>query len=123
MDYGELGDVAAIALATQLIAALRTHRHVLCVTHVPPFREACVDGIGRVNEERLPFYTCHAMGQMLRAVMSEYPDRHVTVLCGHTHEAVDKQVLPNLRVIVKSAAYGRLFTPDVISVDRLVGGT
>jgi Icc protein len=119
----QLGDEAAAALRQSLTAALQTHRHVLCVTHVPPYRETCVDSSGRVNEERLPFYTCHALGQMFREVMSSHPDHSLTVLCGHTHEEADARVLPNLRVIVKSAAYGIAFTPRVISLEQLRKGS
>jgi len=115
----QLGDEAATALRQSLTGALKTHKHILCVTHVPPYRETCVDSSGRVNEERLPFYTCHAVGQMLREVMTDHPDHSLTVLCGHTHEEADRRILPNLRVMVKSAAYGIAFTPRVIALDRL----
>lgn len=115
----QLGDEAAATLRQSLAAALQSHRHVLCITHVPPYLETCVDSSGRVNAERLPFYTCHAVGQMLREVMLGHPDQFLTVLCGHTHEEADKRILPNLRVIVKSAAYGIAFTPRLISLDWL----
>ncbi|HIA03728.1 MAG TPA: hypothetical protein EYN66_17785, partial [Myxococcales bacterium] len=36
-----LGDEAAAHLRTSLEAALKSHQHVLALTHVPPFREAC----------------------------------------------------------------------------------
>jgi hypothetical protein len=111
-----LGDEAAANLQKVLIEALASWSHVYCVTHVPPFREACVDTIGRVAEEKLPFYTCKAVGDVLLAVMDQNPDRQLTVLCGHTHEEADCRIRNNLRVVVKSAGYGNWYTPQVLTL-------
>jgi hypothetical protein len=41
---------------------------------------------------------------LLRAAAS-HPDRHLTVLCGHTHAAADVHIRPNLHVLVGAAEY------------------
>ncbi|HJZ59569.1 MAG TPA: metallophosphoesterase, partial [Gemmataceae bacterium] len=80
-----LGDRAAEHLWRVLPPAAGAHREVICVTHVPPYREACVDEVGRVDEPSLPFYTCKAVGDVLSEVAEQFPDCQLTVLCGHTH--------------------------------------
>src|SRR5262245_5930914 len=84
-----LGDEAAAHVRSALTQAVAAWSHVYCVTHVPPFREACVDAAGRIAEEKLPFYTCKAVGDVLVEVMARHPDRRLTVLCGHTHQEAD----------------------------------
>ena len=58
------------------------------------------------DDDWLPFFTCAAVGEVLRAAMSAHPDARMTVLCGHTHGAGVVDVLPNLRVITGGADYG-----------------
>jgi len=101
-----LGDEAAAALAPAVAEALTWARHVVVATHVPPFREACWHDGAISDDDWLPFFTCAAVGEVLRAAMSAHPDARMTVLCGHTHGAGVVDVLPNLRVITGGADYG-----------------
>jgi hypothetical protein len=39
--------------------------------------------------------------------MAQRPDRHLTVLCGHTHSSGRARVLPNMEVFTGQAEYGR----------------
>lgn len=101
-----LGDDAAASLARDVAAALAWARHVVVATHVPPFRDACWHE-GRISDDDwLPYYTCAAVGDALRAAMTARPDARMTVYCGHTHGGGEAQVLPNLRVVTGAAAYG-----------------
>jgi predicted MPP superfamily phosphohydrolase len=100
-----LGDEAADHLQRVLPSALEHHRDVLCLTHVPPVREAAV-WRGRIaNDEWAPYFTCKALGDVLLDVMTEHPEHHLTALCGHTHSAIDVEPLPNFRVQVGGAEY------------------
>ena len=102
-----LGDESAAHLATVLPEALQRFEHVLVLTHVPPFQEACWHQGGVSDEDWLPYFTCKAVGDVLSKVASEWPERRLTVLCGHTHSAGECQPLPNLRVVTGAARYGR----------------
>ncbi len=51
-----------------------------------------------------------AGGDVLRDTMESYPDKRMTVLCGHTHGGGVIQVSPNLKVITGEAEYRH---PDV----------
>jgi 3',5'-cyclic AMP phosphodiesterase CpdA len=101
-----LGDEAAAHFRNVLPEALDRFPHVLALTHVPPFREACLYE-GRVSaDDFLPHFACRAVGEALHEAMLARPDRDLTVLCGHTHSDGVVEVLPNLRVRVGAARYG-----------------
>ena len=103
----ELGRDAAQSLRPALEEALRSHRKVILLTHVPPFVESCWhEGEAKLNEWT-PHFTCQAMGTMLLDVMAAHPARSLTVLCGHTHSSGTAQLRPNLTVHTGGAEYGR----------------
>ena len=112
-----LGDESAVHFRTVLPGALRRFRHVVVLTHVPPFREACWHE-GRVsNDDWLPHFTCKAVGDALLEALTAAPDRRMTVLCGHTHGGGEAQVLPNLRVLTGGAIYGRPVIQKILAVE------
>jgi hypothetical protein len=94
--------------------ALERFEHVLFLTHVPPFRDACWHEGKISDDEWLPYFTCKAAGDALVEVMRARPDRTMTVLCGHTHSPGNAQILPNLKVRTGGATYG---SPRVESVE------
>jgi hypothetical protein len=111
-----LGDEAGAHFRAVLPAALKRFRHVVVLTHVPPFRAACWHE-GRISDnEWLPHFTCKAAGDALAEAMAAWPDRKMTVLCGHTHGAGEAQILPNLRVITGGAVYGSPTVQRVLEV-------
>lgn len=111
-----LGDEAAAHLRHHLPAALATHRRVIVVTHVPPFREACWHEGGLSDDDFLPYFACQATGDVLREVMAAHPEQEALVLCGHSHGAGAVDILPNLRVLTGGAIYG---SPEV---QRIIEG-
>jgi predicted phosphodiesterase len=115
----ELGDEAAWYLREGLDCALGSYRHVICLTHVPPFKEACWYQGKMGNDDWLPYFACQAVGEVLLNVARERPDCHITVLCGHTHHAGIVQLRPNLRVITGSAEYGAPCIQDTFELEEL----
>jgi predicted phosphohydrolase len=114
------GDRYAALLKPVLTEAVENFEKVILVTHVPPFVEVCLDRSLRIcGEFKLPFYTCKAIGDMLLEVMNENPACEMTVLCGHTHEKADAQILGNLRVRVKESGYGSWWDATLIDLDKL----
>jgi len=112
-----LGDEAAAYFRETLPTALDRYEHVVVLTHVPPFREACWH-LGRISDdEGLPLFACKAVGEALVEVMQRRPDRRATVLCGHTHSPGVAQILPTLEVRTGHARYGAPCIQDVIEVD------
>lgn len=114
-----LGDEAACYLRERLDDALASYQRVICLTHVPPFKEACWYQ-GKVgNDDWLPYFACQAVGEVLLNVSQERPDGHLIVLCGHTHHAGIAQIRPNLRVITGSAEYGAPCIQDSFDLEEL----
>lgn len=112
------GAESAEKLRPVLLEAVSNYQNVILVTHVPPFVEACFDRSLRIcGEFKLPFYTCKVIGDLLLEVMSENPSCRLTVLCGHTHEKADINILENLRVRVKESGYGSWWDATMISID------
>lgn len=111
-----LGEEAAAHFRRHLPEALDRYGHVIAVTHVPPFREACTYQGEVSNDEWAPHFTCHAVGQVLREMMHSRPDRRLTVLCGHSHDRAEVRILDNLLVRTGGAEYGSPEIQDVVEV-------
>lgn len=113
------GSYYAEKLSVNLAQAVENYEKVLLVTHVPPFVEVCIDRSLRIYDEfRQPFYTCKAIGDLLVEKMNENPNCRLTVLCGHTHENADVQILENLRVRVKESGYGSWWDATIINLEN-----
>ncbi len=105
-QLGALGDESAAWLRGALDEALGWARRVVIATHVPPFRDACWHQGAISNDDWLPFFTCAAVGDVIRAALLDRPKVEATVLCGHTHGGGEARILPNLRVLTGEADYG-----------------
>lgn len=116
-----LGDEAASYLREVLDKALASYRQVICLTHVPPFKEACWYQGKMGNDDWLPYFACQAVGEVLLNVSRERPDCHITALCGHTHHAGIVQLRPHLRVITGSAEYGAPCIQSTFDLEELFG--
>ena len=101
-----LGEEAAGFLETEARRALAGRRHVLVLTHVPPFRESCWHEGKISGDEYLPHFACRAVGDALLALMRKHPGSKMTAMCGHTHSSGVAQILDNLTVLTGGAEYG-----------------
>jgi 3',5'-cyclic AMP phosphodiesterase CpdA len=113
----KLGDEAAAHLRRVLPGALAKYPHVVVLTHVPPFREACWHE-GRISSDGwLPHFACKAAGEVLLEVSQAHPHRRITVLCGHSHGRGETQISDNLRVLTGGAIYGRPEVQRILEVE------
>jgi 3',5'-cyclic AMP phosphodiesterase CpdA len=101
-----LAEEAASHLRAVLPEALATYADVVVATHVPPFREACWHAGAVSDDNGLPHFSSRVVGEALMEAALAFPDRRLTVLCGHTHSAAEVAVLPNLLVLAGAATYG-----------------
>jgi 3',5'-cyclic-AMP phosphodiesterase len=101
----ELGDEAASYFAQLLPTACDRSRQILVATHVPPFQEAAWYSGGLCDADWMPFFSCEAVGKVLKSAMEAHPECHMTVLCGHTHSGGTVSILPNLQVATGAAEY------------------
>lgn len=105
-ELHRLGDEAASHVREQLMLALPHYEQVFVLTHVPPFRAACWYQGTISDDEWAPHFVCQAMGRAILDVASIYPNKEITVLCGHTHSEGECQPSSNVRVITGAAEYG-----------------
>ncbi len=99
-------EAAAAHIRRVLPPALERFPHVVLVTHVPPFRDACWHQGAISDDEWLPHFTSKAMGDALLAIMRDHPTRRLTVLCGHTHGRGEARPAENMLVLTGGAEYG-----------------
>ncbi len=111
-----LGSEAADHFRRVLPEALERFDHVLLVTHVPPFREACWHEGKISGDDFLPLFACGAVGEVLIEAMRDRPDKDLTVFCGHTHGKGYAELLPNLRIKTGGAEYGSPEVQEIFTV-------
>jgi 3',5'-cyclic AMP phosphodiesterase CpdA len=102
----KLGDEAAEHVRRVLPLALQRYEHVVLLTHVPPLREACWHDGHISDDEWSPHFTCLAVGNAILEIMPNWPQRQLTVLCGHTHSPGECRPLENVLILTGEARYG-----------------
>ena len=93
----ELGTTEAFVLG-ELLARAPASEHLVVLTHVPPFPEACIYNGAQSEPAWLPWFTCIATGEVLAEYARAHPQQRITVLCGHSHGAGVCHPEPNLEV-------------------------
>ena len=110
-------DEAAHHFEEVLEEAAGQYRHIVAVTHVPPFREAAWYQ-GKVSgDDFLPYFTCKAVGDVMLRIMQSNPQCSLLVLCGHTHGSGELKVLDNLRVLTGEARYGHPEIRQILEIE------
>jgi 3',5'-cyclic-AMP phosphodiesterase len=102
----QLGRQSASAIRTDLVSALRYHRHVVIATHTPAFpTSALYDGklCGPCHQ---PHYVNLSVGAMLIGIARRNNGKQLTVLSGHTHHSKTDPILKNLHSHVGGARTG-----------------
>jgi predicted MPP superfamily phosphohydrolase len=108
---------ACVHVVGGIKAAIRRHRDIVVITHVPPWADIAKHEGRTQDDEHLPWYTSRMMGDTLLAAANAYPSHNFTVLCGHTHGRYSKQIAKNLIAHVGGAAYGLPEVQPIIVVD------
>jgi len=101
---------------TILPEALEKYDTVYLVTHVPPYVEASLYENKPSSPEFSPWFSCPIVGETLTKIMLDYPTKNLVVLCGHTHHVAEYSPLPNIKVHVAHAEYGK---PEIKKVFEL----
>lgn len=110
-----LADADAMELQKNLLQAIHQDpKKIIVLTHVPPFKEACMHE-GEVSDKYwLPFFSSKATGDVLLPIAKENPAIKFLVLCGHTHSEALYQPLENLTVQTGKAEYYQPLVEEMI---------
>lgn len=103
----ELADIDAKNLQRDLLLAIKQNpKKIIVLTHIPPFKEACMHEGEMSDDEWIPYFTSKATGDVLMRIAKNNPATEFLVLCGHTHSEAHYQALNNLTVRAGRAEYG-----------------
>ena len=113
----QLADVDALQLQQDMrLAVSQNPKKVIVLTHVPPFKEACMYQ-GEISDDNwLPYFSSKATGDVLMTFAKDNPLIEFLVLCGHTHSTASYQAFKNLNVEVGCAEYYAPQVQKIISV-------
>lgn len=100
-----LGDEEAASIRKPLEDALRAYEEVYVLTHVPPWKEATWHRGSHSDADWLPWFSCQAVGDVIVELAEKYPNKKITVLCGHTHGEGVSRIRDNVLVITGGARY------------------
>lgn len=100
-----LGKDEAVRAESLILQAFKHFQHVIFATHIPPFKEATWHRGQHSDNEWLPFFSCKQVGDVLIRMATDFPEKKITVYCGHTHGAGVYKPLPNLEVFTGEARY------------------
>jgi len=113
----QLADVDAMQLKSDLLQVVNQHpKKIIVLTHVPPFKEACMHKGKKSDDDWLPYFSSKATGDVLMQVAKDNASIDFLVLCGHTHSEGHCQPLANLMVKVGKAEYCQPAVQEVVVV-------
>lgn len=113
----QLADLDANALHNDLLQGIEYHPHkIIVLTHVPPFKEACLHNGQLSDDNWLPYFSSKAMGDVLMPIAENNPSIDFLVLCGHMHSDACYLPLKNLVVKTGKAEYYQPAIQEIIKV-------
>lgn len=113
----QLADSDAAALNNDLVQAIEQHpKKIIVLTHVPPFKEACLHNGQISGDDWLPYFSSKVMGDLLLTCARNNPSIDFLVLCGHTHSKACYQPLTNLIVKTGEVEYYKPTIQEIISI-------
>ena len=95
---GDLGKTSGKYFRDMLPYALKCYRNVWIATHVPPFTDAALYDGNKCDRLRQPFYSNISAGGVIKGIAGNFPDKVITVLCGHTHSSANVRIGANVNV-------------------------
>jgi len=101
----KLADADAVELQNTLEHAVsKNPKKIIVLTHVPPFKEACLHKGEISGDDWLPYFSSKVIGDVLTAVAQQNPEVEFLALCGHTHSEANIRY-NNLNIEVGNAEY------------------
>ncbi len=112
----QLADADAIKLQKDLKQAVsQALKKIIVLTHVPPFKEACLHEGKISGDDWLPYFSSKVIGDVLITAAQQNPQIEFLVLCGHTHSEANV-CYDNLVIEVGKADYCRPEIQKIILV-------
>jgi 3',5'-cyclic-AMP phosphodiesterase len=103
----ELGRESANRIRKVLPLALTRFRHVILLTHIPPFPETVRYNDAPCSPLHLPHWVNLSAGLAIQGIAKSFPSRRITILAGHSHSSSITHIGTNICVRVAQARTGR----------------
>lgn len=111
----QLADADAMKLQNDLKQVVsQTPKKIIILTHVPPFKEACLHEGKISGDDWLPYFSSKIIGDVLLTTAKQNPKIEFLVLCGHTHNEACYQPLVNLTILVGRSDYGSPSIQEIV---------
>ena len=105
----DMANNSANLIEKKLLNALNLgYKQIYLITHIPPFKEATKDEGTILESFWLPYNANSILGEKIKNIMVNFPDRKLTILCGHTHDRVTININNNIECRTNSANYFNL---------------
>lgn len=85
--------------------ALEKYNHIHFITHFPPFIEAAGNDEYYFKDFWNSYDVNTKLGNVLKDIMKDYPDKKLTIYCGHTHKWKRTHISDNIECIVGDSKY------------------
>lgn len=112
----ELGMASARRIRNILPLALTQFRHVILLTHTPPFPEAVLYNGEPCSPLHLPHWANLSAGLAIRGIARAFPKCRITILAGHTHSSSITHIGTNICVRVAHARTGQTGPQEILSL-------
>ncbi len=113
----QLADEDAKKLYDELkLAVAKNPQKIIVLTHVPPFKEACLYQGKISGDDWLPYFSSKVMGEVLLKIAEENSFINFLVLCGHTHGKAEHFRIDNLLIKVGGAEYYQPKVQEILVV-------
>lgn len=112
----QFGNEAANYLSNFLKIALENYDRIILMTHAPPFKEACSHEGKMANDDYLPHFACKIVGDVISRKMLDNKHVNLLVLCGHTHDKVEVDIMSNVKIKTGKADYGSPVIQEIIYI-------
>lgn len=113
----KLADKDASLLKRRVKAAIKKgYEHIIMVSHVPPFEDACLHAGRKSTPGGLPFFSSKILGDSILPIAKKNPKIKFTWLSGHTHSRCKYKPCNNMTVKVAKADYYCPKVEEVIDV-------
>lgn len=110
-----LGKECADKLKNKLSLAYQNFETIILLTHILPFREACLYEGEDCDDNWAPHFICKSAGDIIRELSFKFPSKKLLILSGHSHEKVDKDISSNVRILVGKADVGKIDIQGLIT--------
>lgn len=111
-----LSEQCSNQIIDKLRMAFKQYNKVLLAAHVPPYKEGCVVKGMPIPNNWLNHFCDKGLGDKLKRLMFEFPDKKLKIYSGHTHGKTKVNVTHNIVLRVGKAKVGKPMIADIIEI-------